>query len=164
MERFVGDGIFLYELNLRCPFYFAFGMALFLYAPSSLSRNLWLFLIPVAAMAMFFILGLKMENVMIRTMISCVATLIFSLTLWNVIPSSKWPRWIVKNSFPVFVLHGMVLYLLPLPFKAIHCWQRIVDVVGPLPIVVMTVLISLVVAESMRRTMPRFSALIFGGR
>ena len=68
------------------------------------------------------------------------------------------------NIFHIFVLHGIVLYLLPVPFKVFGLWDGVVETLGFLPIFVCTVVLSIVAAELLKRFMPCFAGVIFGGR
>ena len=100
----------------------------------------------------------------IRSLMRILATISIAFVVWHFIPSVKWPRFAVGNAFPLFVLHGMILYLLSLPFKAFGVWRQLVDMLGPMPIAICTICLALATSVTIRRLFPRFSGVIFGGR
>lgn len=152
------------ELNLRCPLFFILGMVLNLYAPEKLPRRIWLLLLPVCVVT-YWLRELNADSDMTMRSLSYLASILsLSAMIWSLIPKEKWPNVICRNSFPLFALHGIVLYVLPLPLKAFHCWQSIVDICGPLPIAAVTILISIGLSELVKRFLPRFAVVVFGGR
>ena len=158
------DSVWNYELNMRCPFFFTLGMALNIHAPGCMPKRAWLVLIPLAVAMCWLNEICVSADVLVKVPIACTCTLALAAAIWSIVPCSKWPSYISGNSFPLFALHGAILYLLPIPFKAMHCWTSIVDCMGPLPIAFVVVVIGLVMVTLLKTKYPRFSGVIFGGR
>lgn len=164
-RKFAGGGIFDFELCLRCPFFFALGIALYAYAPRKLPNRMWMVFIPMAILICWLReLHLEGDDLILRTAFICIATLVLAAAVWSIVPTAKWPKFIASNSFPVFALHGAIIYLLPVAFKALHCWKSIVNVLGPVPIALSVIIIAIITAELLKRWWPRFAGVIFGGR
>ena len=78
--------------------------------------------------------------------------------LWGLMDDRRWPQWLVANSFGVYLLHKFVLtpvVLLLRPERSVATY---------LAIAVFAFAVSLALSELLRRTMPKTSAVLFGGR
>ena len=156
-------GVWHYELNLRCLFFFSLGVVMNYYAPDSMPKHISFTLIPLAAI-MWYLYETRVDIcIFIRIPIVCVSTLTLIAAVWSIVPPLKWPDF-TRNSFPLFAVHGAILYLVPIPFKIAHCWVQAVDFVGPLTISLFVIVISLIVVVSLKKLFPRFASVIFGGR
>lgn len=84
--------------------------------------------------------------------------------LWRLVPSGAWPKWLVSNAFPLFVLHPMVIYLICYVLKGVHCLQLKENTVGY--VVGLVVIIPGVCgfAQFVKMKFPRLASLVFGGR
>lgn len=83
--------------------------------------------------------------------------------LWGVMPTRRWPTAFVSLSFPVFILHILVLRALSYAANfcgLFHC-AGIMNWVGKFFVAVSC---SAIVTFALRRFMPRFANLLFGGR
>ena len=131
-NTFWQEGVWVYELNLQWAFYFMIGMALYMYDGLNTVARLKYMSVVIMVVALYCL----ERNIgqLMRSMTLVCATLAMSVAVWSLVPSRQWPQYLVGNSFPVFVTHGMILYLLPIPFKAMGCWNDIVNVLGPIPI------------------------------
>ena len=78
--------------------------------------------------------------------------------LWGLMDDGRWPRWLVANSFGVYLIHKFVL----LPLKAYVRPGR--SVAAYLFVAVFAFAVSMAMAELLKRTMPKTSAVLFGGR
>lgn len=77
--------------------------------------------------------------------------------LWHFAPTSPWPRWIVACSFPVYLLHDIVLEILwqcGVPYDAVWQW----------PVFILGVIVPMALYHLMRLFLPKVSELAFGGR
>ena len=155
-------GAWDYELNLRCTFYFMLGMALCKHDGLNEVRR-FRYMSAVVALIALFCLEKNIGQLM-RSMILALATPAMSIIVWSLVPSRQWPQYLVGNSFPVFVTHGMILYLFPIPFKAIGLWNDIVNVLGPIPIWFVVMGIAITLSILVKRCFPNFSRVAFGGR
>lgn len=79
--------------------------------------------------------------------------------LWSVIPSSPWPRALVANAFPVYVMHAMFLRLVTEPVPILPRFAGVCFVEWAL---VFTC--PLLLSIGLHRWLPRVSAIVFGGR
>ncbi len=78
--------------------------------------------------------------------------------VWGLMGDSRWPEWLVSSSFGVYLVHKFVL----LPVKAyLHPGRSTVAYLG---VAVFAFAVSLAIAELLKRTMPKTSAVLFGGR
>ena len=155
-------GVWSYEFNLRCPFYFMLGMALYRYDGLYRVERLKYVASCVAVIGVYC-LDKSIAPVM-RDVWGTFTTLALTVVIWSFVPTKSWSLRVVGNSFPVFVLHGMILYLLPLPFKVLNVWQDFINVLGPIPICFVVTVLALLIATAIKRYVPRFANLVFGGR
>lgn len=104
------------------------------------------------------------QNLYWRTAAQFAVIVIVALALWSVMPSAAWPKVMVKNSFPVFVLHGIVFFFVGLLSKILGLGRALFDFWGGIPVVVMSIMLIICVAQGLKHYFPRFSTVIFGGR
>lgn len=94
-----------------------------------------------------------------------VVTPIVLLAVWSLIPSSPWPRWLTALSFPLFLIHYLVIgiyqtlqgYLLPLS-------TALPPTLNYLTQWIVATGVSILLALAMKKWIPRISAVLFGGR
>lgn len=81
------------------------------------------------------------------------------------IPVKSFPRWMINNCFPIFLMHNIFLSLSSLGFKCIGMYgnQRY-DIVMMLARASLAIVFSIVATETVRKFFPRASAVVFGGR
>ena len=154
--------IFRYGFSLEGLFYFSTGVVLRL-------RPVKINLRKVGVVSLLAGLGL----VVLHSTFLCISsplsdyvkwlsTPLFVLGFFAVMPETKWPVWLVSCAFPIYVMHRIFLW----PFyglaRAMHWggasigwWfvQLSVGVVSPIAF-----------AAAMRKLMPKFANVIFGGR
>ena len=80
----------------------------------------------------------------------------------ELIPCKLWPRSLTSCAFPIFLLHGFVLIFLPLIVKRIPILGH--SFCGYLFQVVCILGVCLMLTCFLRKVMPRFASLVFGGR
>jgi peptidoglycan/LPS O-acetylase OafA/YrhL len=153
-----------YELEPRCLFYFAAGMSLRLWPLPRLS-------IPAAlasATVGFVLLVLCALRIppspMHRSLLSSLAVPFLLAALWTATPSSPWPRWLVANTFPLYILHFMLFYLAPAVCKALHLPAAPATAFGQALCVLAVVPVSCLLAAAFKKAVPRTASLFFGGR
>lgn len=94
-----------------------------------------------------------------------VAIPIALLTVWSLIPSSPWPRWLTRLSFPLFLAHFPMIFFY-------HSFQaRLPSFSNPLPPTfnyltqwIVATGVSILLALALKKWCPRISAVLFGGR
>ena len=154
----------MYTFNFRCPLFFSIGMILSRYGQTRFSRTGYLVSIPISICLLVCHKQCPASDASFRTMMEFLTIIYLAVSLWGVVPSWKWPNVLVKNSFPIFVLHGMMIYILPIPLKALGLWSNMLNHVGFIPIWVLAIISAIVVTLALRRFVPRVSAVLFGGR
>ena len=150
--------------NIRCPVYFTIGLACSLYAPKALPRYTAFIAIPLALCALVFYKQEVFSGKEMKVLMSFITTVLMALAIWCITPTQKWPAIFTANAFPIVVIHHVVVYLLPIPMKAFGVWNIIFSRVGFLPIFVITVMLTIVATELIKRCWPTFAKLAFGGR
>lgn len=87
------------------------------------------------------------------------------IALWLVVPTCQWPRWLTSSAFPMFLLHSAV----------ITCFMAIFRVTGTKAFMgssllsffvqsAAVVLICVGISFLLRKWLPKFSSIVFGGR
>lgn len=150
--------------SFRCPFFFFAGMSLSQYAPKTLPKYCALWLVPLGVGALSFVKTMLLSDPSAKTFAVLVTTVLLALAMWSMMPTVEWAHSLVRNSFPIFVLHGSILYMLPIPLKALHVWDSTIHRFGFLPVWILTILLALAIAELIKGKWPRFANVIFGGR
>ena len=78
---------------------------------------------------------------------------------WHFMSAKSWPLWLTSCAFPIFLMHGLLIYILYRLriYQEILMWQPMVNfIVGFFG--------SIIVTNLLRRTIPRLSQILFGGR
>lgn len=157
-------GAMRYAFCLRGPLFFSIGMACAWYAPSRLPKFSAMLFVPLAIGSLAFAKGQIFSDPSISTLTTFISTTLLAFALWSITPSCKWPQYLTGNSFSIFVLHGMILYLLPLGMKAFGIWEKTLSQIGFLPIFALTVIIAILIAETTKKYLPCLAKVFFGGR
>lgn len=139
----------LFGFNLRGLSFFLAGVHLWLW-PIRLSRMKGI-CIALAGVVGFEIAGLPIPTI--------VATLVLA---WFALPAVSAPSWLRTVTFPIYVLHQMILYCLLIPLRFLKTGSGSVFVA--MALVVLAVGLSIGIARAMSRFCPRIAALVFGGR
>ena len=163
------DGTWLWEpmaftFCFRCPLYFSIGMMLSRHNVFQLPPMYGIAVAPISICLLVCCILCPVPDQSVKTFMTFVTTISLAFALWSVIPSRVWPQVLVRNSFRIFVLHGMILYFLPMPFKVCGLWPRVHNWPVVVPFWVITIVASIVVAEILRHCVPKASAIVFGGR
>ena len=164
---FGGVGVMAFEFCARCPLFFLIGTWLARY--ENIYMPMW-----IRVLALVLLIPMQVSWVIIRRLINGTGIIVYtpllfaviivtSLALWSVMPCSRWPKILTRNAFPLFVFHGIFLYLLPIPFKAFGVWN-IDRIVAGVPIFVIVTLVSIAFTELIRKVCPKFAEILLGGR
>ena len=81
---------------------------------------------------------------------------------WFLLPSLEIPSWMRTVTFPIYVLHQMVLYVLLIPLRFIDFGISSCSI--NIALLLITIMLSVVIAKLINRYTPRISLIIFGGR
>ena len=152
------------EYCLRCPLYFGIGLLISQIKPIAFPKWASVAVIPVAILLLYCQKMCQFNMVSAKVVIGFFATIAIALALWTIIPSEKWPKVLTSNSFTVFVLHGMILYLFPIVFKALKIWDATLNAIGGVVYWVAVIALSIVIAEVIKRRFPKIACIAFGGR
>lgn len=93
-----------------------------------------------------------------------VTNLLMILGFWQFIPSVEWPKLLVKNSFPLFILHPIFIYLMTYFLRGFQLANWLSTCTGYVLSYIAIIVFTCWIAQKLRIYMPRFSAKLFGGR
>ena len=97
-----------------------------------------------------------------------IATPLLLLGTWMFMPSAQWPLWLVSCSFPIYVMHRIVLFVYyslsrNVPFMQCHLLQE-PSIISWSVIATVVFVVPVITAILLRKLMPRLASTIFGGR
>jgi|GEM_PF-4602341 len=81
------------------------------------------------------------------------------MAIWNVVPVSPWPKWLVSLAFPIYILHFFVSHPI-----AVYLHGHTESILVILLSFVATIGICTCTTLALRKVFPRISVVIFGGR
>lgn len=161
------DALFGLSCSLEGLFYFSLGMWLRLHPMKMPRRGVLL------AMSLFIFLAMAVAYAYCDGRDwSTIANLLKKASVpfamgvaWALTPTCRWPRWLTQNVFPIFLLHLFPLIVIRgttgtgwgtpptgnLFLVLIGCWSA-------------AVAFSVIVAEGLKRWLPRVADFVFGGR
>lgn len=79
---------------------------------------------------------------------------------WGMTPAYRLPQWLTSCSFPIFLMHAIVLLYVNVFIRYSPTNPLVVSIAG----FVGSIVIPITAAAVLRRIFPRFASLIFGGR
>ena len=79
---------------------------------------------------------------------------------WCIMTVSKLPQWLIACSFPIFLMHTIALSYIGIAMKHLPTGTTSAAFVG----FIGSIIISMAIAAFLRRFLPRFANVIFGGR
>ena len=153
-----------YELEPRCLFYFAAGMVLRLWRFPRLPMPVAI-VSAVAGGALLALCALRIPaSPVFRSLLGILAGPFLLAALWTAIPSAPWPRWLVSNTFPLYILHFMLFYLASAFCKALSLPAAPATAAGQALCVLAAVPASCLLASAFKKLFPKTAVLVFGGR
>ncbi len=164
------DGVMVLEFSARCPLFFMIGAALARYVPmwihgTSVRTRILVLLSAICLQSLYYMIVQHNPRIspFLYTPLMFATILATSLSLWVFIPCVVWPKMLTQNAFPLFVIHGILLYLVPIPIKffARGVYEQLFC---GIPAFVLIVVLSIGLAELLRKMCPRMATLMFGGR
>ena len=170
---FAGGRFYLfmrYTFSLNGLFFFVLGMVMRLGECTLESRNR---LLPLASLFFGIVaLGCSILFCEVETrlfsLLRMVYVPLFLFAMWNLLPSVKLPRWLSSAAFPIYLLHVLVWRLLGAIEMAAHrhcfVFLRPEDFYGWGIKWIVGFGGSLMLALLLRRKLPRFASIAFGGR
>lgn len=90
----------------------------------------------------------------------CLAIPFLLVGIWLLMPSKRWPEWIVSMSFPIYVIHYFVVFAM----DGFHKVKTDKSICVMLFQFVCAVVIPCLVSLLLRKGAPRFALILFGGR
>lgn len=152
-----------FELSLRCLFFFSFGMFVRLYGLDEFKTRIGILSL-FAGVALMVVFKTCPLGGLLSPMAQSLYTIFLIVGLWSVMPAVKLPRFLGGKSFPIYVLHPMLIYLGGVAFKAFGWWGVANTDAGIAVTVIAYTVMACAIAEFMKRKTPRLSQLAFGGR
>ena len=80
--------------------------------------------------------------------------------VWSITPTSEWPKWLTACSFPIFLIHIVLLAYFGIAFKHVpvpEIWAAFISLAGSFGGAIAITLL-------LRRYLPKFAGILFGGR
>ena len=150
-EYYKCDALPLFGFNMRGLPFFLLGVHFQIW-PTNVRRYLGL------VVTMFLGVGFWLLN--IGNGVPMIALTIAAF--WFLLPSLEIPSWMRTVTFPIYVLHQMVLYVLLIPLRFIDFGISSCSI--NIALLLITIMLSVVIAKLINRYTPRISLIIFGGR
>ena len=149
------NSFFRIFLSAEGMFYFTCGVFL-RFQPIVLSKQRFAICVSTGVFFLFLFAFCEMEDHLLSGKYFRFFALPFLLvSVWHLVPDTKWPKWLIMSAFPVFLFHRCALFFLNniLHFPRIWVFE-----------VIMATLLSIVVTLVFRKTTPKLATLFFGGR
>ena len=106
-------------------------------------------------------LGLVLCYVFIgKPVIMACAALMMGYGLMVLVPDVAWPRWLVRNSFAIYLLHGLLLF----GYRLVFPRANLAGASGWFAVAIGTIMLCLLIVETMRKFVPQVVKVVFGGR
>ncbi len=91
------------------------------------------------------------------------------VAFWWVVPSACWPEWLVKSSFPVYLIHVILWYAIVRGFAVLGItrptfWMQVDTIVEWWIKWIIGFGGSLAITLVIRKFLPRSASVLFGGR
>ncbi len=84
---------------------------------------------------------------------------------WQLVPSTAWPRALTAMAFPIFLLHDFILATCRPVVKNLPSLAPMIDSFGGFLLLgTIAILGSIAITWGLRQWLPRFAAILFGGR
>lgn len=93
-----------------------------------------------------------------------VAVFMTMLGVWAIIPSSAWPKWLTSNSFVIFALHSILMYIGHSILKAAHATSFFNRGLGVWLLALCYLCLCCAIGYVLKRNAPRTAKILFGGR
>ena len=165
---------FLFDryLSVRGLFYFCLGMFLCMqgssgfYSIVSKIRKMKGFVLLVGCMFLVLEAYLRLVGIdIVARVVEVVTVPILLFGVFDVLPSWNLPKWLLRNSFPLFLMHNIFLSVAAFSFILIGIHGNgNYDVLMMFFRSVIAITASIFVAEILRKFFPNVAKSIFGGR
>lgn len=145
----------------RCLFYFAVGMALRRWTTLEVSSRVGIF--SLCTGIIFSILAI-MNGGLLGEYLGVLSTALLLVGIWWAIPCSEWSPFFVKNTFVIFALHTIFMFVCLAALKAFKIVGLIDHGIGVWLLAICYLLICCAIGSFVRRYAPNVSKFCFGGR
>lgn len=153
----------IYELSLRCLFFFVSGMFVRLYDIDNCKPKIGICYLVVGA-GLMVVNKLCMVGGLTHSVLGSSCTMFLIIGLLSVMPAFKLPGFFAGKSFAIYVLHDMLIYLGGAVFKAVGLWNAVNTDLGIVVTIIGYTILACGIADFMKRKTPKLSQLFFGGR
>ena len=147
------SSLFYFTISAEGLFYFSLGICFAVHENVPKRRNCYYFLALIVGLVL---LGIGVYEQKLEWVLRPFWTLLLLTAFWKMVPSSPWPCFLTKLSFPLYVIHFPVIYFAKYLF--------VNDVFGWISITICAYLGSTGVILGLRKFSGRFYAIAFGGR
>jgi len=93
-----------------------------------------------------------------------VVTPLMIFSLCGLVPGISWPQILTRNSFAIYCLHFIYLYVFQCGYKMLRIEQYLEGVLGWVCVAVVTSFICIMTAEFIRKRKPLLARFVLGGR
>lgn len=93
-----------------------------------------------------------------------VPTILCLMGSMAIVPSKRWPTYLIENSFALFVLHVQFIYIFDALLKLFHCYHLSLTGWGMISEFVICVFVIILFINSFRKVCPKIVDICLGGR
>ena len=137
-------------------------VGLFFFALGMFVRK-WISVVPggLRTGVCFIVLGVACRYVFIgRPMAAVLSSLCMIYGFFILVPGDAWPKQLVRNSFALYLLHGLLLFAYRVATPSV----RPAGACAWFFVAISTIILGLFIIEALRKLMPRMIEIAFGGR
>lgn len=149
------------DYSLRCLFYFSLGMMVRKWNLWNISKRVGIPSLIIGIILSFACLFVMFEG---RAYIQTIAVLLIIIGTWWATPANDWPKHLTKNSYVIFALHTILMYLGHTGLKALKLTSYLDHGLGVWLLAALYLCLCCLIGNVIRNKMPRISAIFFGGR
>lgn len=149
------------DYSFRCLFYFSLGMMVRKWNLWNYSKWVGIPALIIGLITSFSCLFVIFEG---KAYIQSIAVLLIIIGFWWATPSNIWPKYLTKNSYVIFALHTILMYLGHTGLKALKLTSFLDQGLGVWLLAALYLCLCCLIGNVIRNKMPRISAIFFGGR
>lgn len=149
------------DYSVRCLFYFSLGMVVRRWRLSDISRKTGIISMIFGLCLSFVCLCSAFDG---KSYVQTISILLMIIGLWWATPTNVWPKFFTGNSFVIFVLHTILMYLGHTTLKAVRLISYFEHGIGVWFLAFLYLMLCCVIGCLFRKHMPKLANMFFGGR
>lgn len=154
------SGLLQHSFSIGGLMYFSFGMWARERGVSFGSRKSAILSLSIALLLLIVKIVLAYNTIETKLPINTIAIPLFIYSTWYFMPTSKLPNVLKGTSFPIYLMHSLFLGYWGIFAKNVNINESLTKVMAwPMAFVG-----SIILANILKRYLPRFAAIVFGGR